>query len=86
VGLHFFGSWLVGIMKRDRELKFIQVAEGTSKAIRDVMEPHVSQDVDVILTDESVFYASGLPKAYVSKRKAVNHSADEYVRYEDGLM
>jgi len=77
---------VVGIIKRDGELKFIHVAEGTSKAIREVMEQHVSEDVDVIVTDESVLYASGLPKTQVSKRKAVNHRAEEYVRYEDGFM
>jgi transposase-like protein len=77
---------VIGIVKRDGELKFIHVKEGTSKAIREVMEQHVSEDVDVIATDESVLYASGLPKTQVSKRKAVNHSADEYVRYENGFM
>jgi transposase-like protein len=77
---------VIGIVKRDGELKFIHVKEGTSKAIREVMEQHVSEDVDVIVTDESVLYASGLPKTQVSKRKAVNHSADEYVRYENGFM
>jgi transposase-like protein len=77
---------VIGIIQRDGELKFIHVKEGTSKAIREVMEQHVSQDVDVIVTDESVLYASGLPKTQVSKRKAVNHSADEYVRYENGFM
>jgi transposase-like protein len=77
---------VIGIIKRDGELKFIHVKEGTSKAIREVMQEHVSEDVDVIVTDESVLYASGLPKTQVSKRKAVNHSADEYVRYENGFM
>ncbi|HEY4905205.1 MAG TPA: IS1595 family transposase [Candidatus Sulfotelmatobacter sp.] len=77
---------VIGIIKRDGELKFIHVKESTSKAIREVMEQHVSQDVDVIVTDESVLYASGLPKTQVSKRKAVNHSAEEYVRYENGFM
>ncbi|MGH9494869.1 MAG: IS1595 family transposase [Candidatus Sulfotelmatobacter sp.] len=77
---------VVGIIQRDGDLKFIHIANGTSKAIREVMEQHVSEDVDVIVTDESVLYASGLPKTQVSKRKAVNHSADEYVRYENGFM
>jgi len=79
-------SVVIGIIKRDGALKFIHVKEGTSKAIREVMEEHVSQDVDVIVTDESVLYPSGLPKSQVSKRKAVNHSAEEYVRWEDDFM
>jgi transposase-like protein len=77
---------VIGIIKRDGELKFVHVKEGTSKAIREVMEQHVSQDVDVIVTDESVLYASGLPKSQVSKRQTVNHKAEEYVRYENGFM
>jgi transposase-like protein len=77
---------VIGIIKRDGELKFIHVKEGTSKAIREVMQEHVSEDVDVIVTDESVLYASGLPKTQISKRKAVNHGNEEYVRYENGFM
>jgi len=77
---------VIGIIQRGGDLKFIHVKNSTSKAIREVMEQHVSEDVDVIVTDESVLYASGLPKTQVSKRKAVNHSADEYVRYENGFM
>jgi transposase-like protein len=77
---------VIGIIQRGGELKFIHVKEGTSKAIREVMEQHVSEDVDVIVTDESVLYASGLPKTQVSKRKAVNHKSEEYVRYENGFM
>jgi hypothetical protein len=77
---------VIGIIQRSGDLKFIHVKDSNSKAIREVMEQHVSEDVDVIVTDESVLYASGLPKTQVSKRKAVNHSAEEYVRYENGFM
>jgi transposase-like protein len=77
---------VIGIIQRSGDLKFIHVAEGTSKAIREVMEEHVSEDVDVIVTDESVLYNSGLPKTQRSKRQSVNHKAEEYVRYENGFM
>jgi transposase-like protein len=77
---------VVGIIKRSGELKFIHIKEGNAKAIREVLSEHVSEDVDVIVTDESVLYPSGLPQSQVSKRKAVNHSAEEYVRWEDGFM
>jgi transposase-like protein len=76
---------VIGIIQRGGDLKFIHVPKATSKAIREVLTEHVSEDVDVIVTDESILYASGLPKTQVSKRKAVNHSADEYVRYENGF-
>src|SRR5216684_919095 len=58
---------VIGIIQRDGDLKFIHVKEGTSKAIREVMEQHVSEDVDVIVTDESVLYPSGLPKSQRSE-------------------
>jgi transposase-like protein len=77
---------VIGIIKRDGDLKFIHVGKADSKTIRTVMQEHVSEDVDVIVTDESALYAAGLPKTQVSKRKAVNHSKDEYVRYENGFM
>jgi transposase-like protein len=76
---------VIGIVQRGGDLKFVHVKDATAKSIREVMSEHVSEDVDVIVTDESILYASGLPKTQVSKRKAVNHSADEYVRYEDGF-
>jgi transposase-like protein len=76
---------VIGIVQRGGDLKFIHVKDATSKTIREVMSQHVSEDVDVIVTDESILYASGLPKTQVSKRKAVNHSMDEYVRYENGF-
>ncbi len=76
---------VIGIIQRGGDLKFVHVPKATSKAIREVLTEHVSEDVDVIVTDESILYASGLPKTQVSKRKAVNHSADEYVRYENGF-
>jgi transposase-like protein len=76
---------VIGIVQRGGDLKFVHVKDATAESIREVMSEHVSEDVDVIVTDESILYASGLPKTQVSKRKAVNHSADEYVRYEDGF-
>jgi transposase-like protein len=76
---------VIGIVQREGTLKFIHVKDATTKTIREVMTEHVSEDVDVIVTDESILYASGLPKTQRSKRKAVNHSKDEYVRYENGF-
>jgi transposase-like protein len=74
---------VIGIIKRDGDLKFIHLPKGTStKAIREAMQEHVSEDVDVIVTDESVLYNSGIPVTQREKRKSVNHRAEEYVRYE----
>lgn len=51
-----------------------------------LLQEHVSEDVDVIVTDESVLYNQGLPVTQRSKRQTVNHKAEEYVRYENGFM
>ena len=77
---------VIGIIQRDGDLKFIHVKNADSKTIRAVLQDHVSEDVDVIVTDESILYASGLTKSQNSKRKTVHHRSDEYVRYENGFM
>lgn len=77
---------VIGIIQRGGELKFVHVGNADSKTIREVLQEHVSEDVDVIVTDESVLYNQGLPVTQRSKRQKVNHSAEEYVRYENGFM
>lgn len=77
---------VIGIIQRDGELKFVHVGNADSKAIREVLQEHISEDVDVIVTDESVLYNQGLPITQRSKRQSVNHKAEEYVRYQDGFM
>ncbi len=77
---------VIGIIQRDGDLKFIHAGRADAVTIRGILEQHVSEDVDVIVTDESVLYASGIPRRHSSKRKAVNHSVEEYVRWEKGFM
>lgn len=77
---------VIGIIQRDGALKFVHVGNATSATIREVLQEHVSEDVDVIVTDESVLYNQGLPVSQRSKRQSVNHKAEESVRYENGFM
>jgi transposase-like protein len=77
---------VIGIIKRDGELKFVHVHAANAEVIRYVMQQHVSEDVDVIVTDESVLYGSGFTAEQAEKRMTVNHRSDEYVRYENGFM
>ena len=77
---------VIGIIQRGGELKFVHVGNADSKTIREVLQEHVSEDVDVIVTDESVLYNQGLPVTQRAKRQTVNHKAEEYVRYENGFM
>ena len=77
---------VIGIIQRSGELKFVHVGNANSHTIREVLQEHVSEDVDVIVTDESVLYNQGLPVTQRSKRRTVNHKAEEYVRHENGFM
>jgi transposase-like protein len=79
-------SAVIGIIQRGGDLKFIHCKDRPTEAIRKALQEHVSQDVDVIVTDESILYNSGIPASQQSKRRSVNHRAKEYVRYEDGFM
>jgi transposase-like protein len=77
---------VIGLIQRSGELKFVHVHAATSEVVRYVMQQHVSEDVDVIVTDESVLYSAGFSKEQTEKRKSVNHRSEEYVRYDNGFM
>jgi transposase-like protein len=77
---------VIGIIQRGGDLKFIHCKNRPTEAIHKALKEHVSEDVDVIVTDESILYNSGIPASQQSKRQSVNHRAKEYVRYEDGFM
>ncbi len=76
---------VIGIIQREGDLKFIHCKDRPQDAIRKALQEHVSEDVDVIVTDESILYRNTLG-THQSKRQSVNHRAKEYVRYEDGFM
>jgi transposase-like protein len=76
---------VIGIIQRNGDLKFIHCKDRPKDAIRKALAEHVSEDVDVIVTDESILYNNTLG-THQSKRQSVNHRAKEYVRYEDGFM
>lgn len=78
-------SPVIGIIQRGGDLKFIHCKGRPQDAIRKALAEHVSEDVNVIVTDESILYNNTLG-THQSKRQSVNHRAKEYVRYEDGFM
>jgi transposase-like protein len=79
-------SAVIGIIQRGGDLKFIHCKDRPTEAIRKALQEHVSEDVDVIVTDESILYQNSFPASQQFKRQSVNHRAKEYVRYEDGFM
>jgi transposase-like protein len=70
---------VIGIRKRDGELRLLRVDSATSESIRKVMAENISEDVDVILTDESPIYPFAFTVNQKKLHKTICHSR-EYVR------
>lgn len=70
---------VIGIRKRGGDLKFIHARDASAKVIREIVGDHVSEDVEVIVTDESAIYPAAL-RSKKERHVTVNHKAKEYVR------
>lgn len=70
---------VIGIRKRNGELRLLHVDSATSETIRKVMADNVSEDVDVILTDESAIYPFAFTVSQKKLHKTICHSK-EYVQ------
>src|SRR5207302_7211552 len=75
---------VIGIRERSGHLHFIYSHEVNQQKVYDIIARNVDKTVDVIMTDESRLYNFDLTQ-YRGKHEAVNHSADEYVRYNNGM-
>lgn len=72
---------VIGIRQRNGELRFFHSADAKSGTLAQFIKDNVSEDVDVIVTDEFVAYPFAMKKAGVAeKHKTVHHKAKEYVR------
>jgi transposase-like protein len=69
---------VIGIRKRGGDLRLIRVNEATSEEIRRVVSENVSEDVEVIVTDESAIYPWAFNANHKKLHKTINHSK-EYV-------
>jgi len=69
---------VIGIRVRGGDLRLIRAQEATSQAIRDILKEHLSEDVDVLITDESVIY----PFAFDGKQKAIHKT----IRHKEGYV
>jgi len=72
---------VVGIKQRGGELRFFKAEDVKSGTLAKYIKENVSEDVDVIMTDDWSAYPGAMRKAGVSpaKHKSVNHSAKVYV-------
>ena len=76
---------VIGIRERGGHLHLIRANEATQAQVNEIMARNIGKTVDVIMTDESRLYNFETTQYYKAKHKRVNHSADEYVRYEKGM-
>ncbi len=71
---------VIGIRQRGGDVRFFHAADAKSGTLAKYIQENISQDVEVIVTDE----LRGYPKAMGDLRdrhETVNHSAKEYVRF-----
>jgi transposase-like protein len=71
-----------GIRKRNGELRFIHAKDANSKSVRQIVSENLSEDVDVIMTDESAIYPFGFNAKQRKAHKTINHSKE----YVSGLV
>jgi transposase-like protein len=71
-------SVVIGIRKRNGELRLIRAKNATGETIREIIADHVGHNVEVIMTDESAIYPWALDEMQLKIHKTINHSR-EYV-------
>ncbi len=71
---------VIGIRQRGGDLRFFHAQDVKSGTLAKYIKENISQDVDVIMTDEFGSYPSAIAKAGVfAEHKTVNHKAGVYV-------
>jgi len=76
-------SAVIGIRERGGHLHFIKADNVNQQSVYDIIARNVDTSVEVIMTDESKLYNFSTTAHRKARHESVNHSADEYVRYED---
>jgi transposase-like protein len=69
---------VVGLRQRGGKVKMVHVPDAKAATLREVIEEHIHEDVEVILTDDYRAYPIAL-KAFKGKHKTINHSGGYYV-------
>jgi transposase-like protein len=72
---------VIGIRQRNGDLRFFHAEDAKKGTLAKYIRENISTDVDVIITDDLPAYPSAVGDA---EHKTVNHTAREYVRYENG--
>ena len=69
---------VIGIRQRGGQLRLIHAADVKAKTVREILGDHLSEDVEVIITDEATVYPFALNKQQKAKHKTIQHKK-EYV-------
>lgn len=72
---------VIGIKQRNGDLRFFHAEDAKQGTLAKYIKENISQDVEVIMTDELPAYPGAIAKAGMRDipHKTVNHSADIYV-------
>lgn len=75
---------VIGIRQRGGDLRFFHATDVKSGTLAKYIKEHISQDVDVIVTDEFAAYPWALEKAGQPKAKhrTIKHTSGQYVNGE----
>ena len=71
-------SVVIGIRQRGGDVRFFHAEDAKSGTLARYIQENISEDVDVIMTDELPAYRKAVGKA---RHETVTHSAKEYVRF-----
>jgi transposase-like protein len=69
-------SVVVGIRKRNGELRLLRTKDATAATIREIVAAHIGEDVEVIMTDEAAIYDWALRKLPKEKHRTINHTKE----------
>lgn len=75
---------VIGIRQRNGEVRFFHAKDAKAGTIAKFIRENVSEDVDVIITDDFMSYPYAMKRAGVppEKHKTINHSGKVYVEGE----
>lgn len=70
---------VVGIRKRNGDLRFFHAEDAKSGTLAQYIRDNISEDVDVIMTDDFSSHPVAMKKAGIKNHKTINHSSRVYV-------
>ncbi len=70
---------VIGMRQRGGPLRLFHTPDAKAKTVRELVRKHISQDVEIVMTDESVIYPIAFDGYCASKHQTIQHRR-EYVR------